>query len=108
MSTIQKYWLVQAAKRRCDHGRGHLVIDPVVCKDGYEMSVQASACHYSQPRWKFLKSGRYTRWEVMPLSRPVHKELAKYGHGRVVVGDVCGFVPTEVIDAIIAKHGGLE
>ncbi len=104
MSTIQTYWRKNA--RRLDgkplHAKSHVVLDAVVCNDGFTMSVQASCGHYSQPRWKTLKNGRYTAWEIMLLQRPTPKELRGWGKD-----DVCGFVPTAVVDAIIERHGGL-
>ncbi len=105
MSTIQTYW-----RKKAKGKMKYPVIDPVVCRDGFTMSVQASSVHYSIPRFKTLTTGKYERWEVMPLSRPLPRVLAKYKTERegLTVGTVCGFVPTEVVDAIIAKHGGLE
>jgi hypothetical protein len=107
MSTIQKYWRKHAKALKYGGKRVHLVIPLVECADGFTMSVQASPSHYSSPPRTLLKDGSYTAWEVL-ADRPV----------RGLKAWACGFdprddghyshVPTQYVDEVIAKHGGLK
>jgi len=78
------------------------------CKDGFTMSVQASQHHYISPRKDGLSLGIYTELEV---GYPTQEEtlLMPYCEN---LNDPCftvyGYVPVEVIKAIVAKHGGLK
>ena len=74
--------------------------------DGVTLSVQGHYGAYSQPRDDFAE--RYWQVECGYPSEPI-EELKPYQDGD---GDPCqsvyGYVPVEVVAAIIAKHGGLK
>ena len=70
------------------------------CKDGFSMSVQAGQFSYSIPR-KDLRDGNYTHVEVGFPSK--EEELLKPYSDAVY-----GYVPVEVVDKIIEKHGGID
>lgn len=70
------------------------------CKDGFSMSVQAGQFSYSIPR-KDLRDGNYTHVEVGFPSK--EEELLKPYSDAVY-----GYVPVEVVDEIIGKHGGID
>jgi hypothetical protein len=78
---------------------------PLVCKDGFAMSVQASKKHYCNPKEDSLTE--YTHYEVgFPSDEPNYfKEYA-------VVNDytktVYPFVPVDFVVAEINHHGGVE
>lgn len=99
MSYVRKHWR-KHAKTESDFR-----VPPIVCKDGFRMSVQASSAHCCSPR-QFVKSGEYTAWEVgYPSAK--EPELMKWAEDADnPTSTVYGFVPTNVIDAVIAKHGG--
>ena len=65
--------------------------------DGFKMSIQASDDHYCQK----ADDGSYASVEIgfPSSSEPL---LNDYGDGEVY-----GYVPLTVVDAIIAKHGGI-
>ncbi len=78
----------------------------LVCADGFKMSVQASRTHYCTP---CDNVGPYTHVEVgypsavepllMPhIDRPDHDPT----------DTVYGWVPLDVVAAVVAKHGGLK
>ena len=67
------------------------------CADGFTMSVQVSHTHYCTP--KEDDAGAYSTVEVSCA----HESLLE----PYDVGDVYGHVPVEVVDEIIAKHGGI-
>lgn len=78
----------------------------IQCNDGFSISIQASVCHYCEPRRTF--EGPYTEVE---LGFPSCSEelLIPY-----MEDDCCGpedtiypYVPVEVVDKVIKKHGGI-
>lgn len=72
----------------------------IMCRDGFSMSVQASEGMYCLPK-ENLKSGNYKYCEVGFPSEPVEL-LEPYDAGP----GVFAYVPVEIIEHIIDKHGG--
>ncbi len=102
MSTIQQYWAKLARIER-----SFAIVPPVICKDGFQMSVQASGAHYCAPR-TLLADGAYTKWEV-GFPSELEDSLMPYCEDRdEPLNTVYGYVPTKVIDALIEKHGGFR
>ena len=68
----------------------------VKCKDGFEMSVQESDIHYSG--YGSVEVGFPSAKEVllMPYAEQPEKPMKT----------VYGWVPVEVIDKVLKKHGG--
>ena len=86
----------------------------IVCRDGFTMSVQASAYHYCSPR--INDAPIYLEVEIgFPSKR--ERLLDKYveGFGLWVYKDddfdftnaVYPYVPAEVVIEVIMKHGGM-
>lgn len=76
----------------------------VQCVDGYSMSVQASECHYCTP----CVSG-YIEYNCVEIGFPSSEEslLSQYAESPDEPTEtVYGYVPIEVVDAVIEKHGG--
>lgn len=75
------------------------------CADGFEVSIQASQFHYCTPR---DNSGEY--WEVelgFPTMEPT-KEIIEFAENSTDLTEtVYGYVPIELVDALIESHGGL-
>ena len=76
----------------------------VVCADGFTMSVQASENHYCSPRnnegpWSSAEIGYPSRIE--PLLWNYADEPGKW------TDTVYGYVPIELIAAVVEVHGGL-
>lgn len=90
-------WLKETFKKEPE---GRLVRPHAVCKDGFSISIQASAFHYCTPR-RELKDGKYTQLE---LGFPSEYEelLDKYRGGAIYL-----YVPIEVVEEVIEKHGGI-
>ena len=78
----------------------------IVCADGFFMSVQASKSHYCTPR---QDDGPYTHAEV-GFPSEYTPEFVEYAEGdpESMSDSVCGFVPVTVINAVIARHGGID
>ena len=78
----------------------------VICKDGFTMSVQASRHHYCDPRID-LEGGNYNEVEI---GFPSEEEslIMEYAEcPSEPTGSVYGYVPIEIVDAVIEKHGGI-
>jgi len=77
----------------------------IVCADGFEMSVQAHGGAYCSPR--IDNAEKYTAAEVgFPNRREIL--LIKYAEDPdALTNTVYGWVPTQVIVNVIAKHGGM-
>ena len=70
---------------------------PIVCKDGFRMSVQASAGHYCSPK---NDTGPYVSVEVYSDgSEPLLKADD---------GGISGWTPAKVVMDVIVKHGGIR
>jgi len=78
----------------------------VVCSDGFRMSVQASEDHYCTPR----ESGcvAYTHVEV-GFPSEADPLLTPYIEcpGNDPTGAVYPWTPSEVVETVIARHGGI-
>ena len=77
----------------------------VICADGFEMSVQAHKGGYCTPRTSQCQ--RYTAVEV---GYPSQKEslLIEYADEPEAPTDtVYGYVPSQRVALVIAKHGGM-
>ena len=77
----------------------------VVCADGFSMSVQANDGAYCSPRINNAES--YDEVEVgFPSSKePLLMEWCEDKEDPT--GTVYGYVPTQVVVNVIAKHGGV-
>lgn len=79
-------------------------LKPVIkCKDGFSMSVQASKTHYCFPR---ADGGPYTAVEIGFISDPEPLLLPYTIDKENQTETVHGWVPIEVAEAVILKHGG--
>lgn len=77
----------------------------IKCRDGFTMSVQASAYTYCSPRVSGL--GFYEAYEV---GFPSEEEPLLMPYAETPedpTGTIYGFVPAQTIVSIIAKHGGI-
>jgi hypothetical protein len=79
----------------------------IVCVDGFSMSVQASSCHYCSPR---ENDGPYSSVEVgFPSARV--ETFMPYIDGDEDTDPtetVYGYVPVEIVAAVVAEHGGFK
>ena len=81
-------------------------IPAIVCVDGLRMSVQASEYTYCTPR--VTGADYYSHVEVGFPSEAV-PELMEYAETpETPTKTVYGWVPVEVVDAVIAAHGGIK
>ena len=84
----------------------------VICKDGFKMSVQVGQTLYSSPR---DVADEYVEAEIGFPSIP-ESLIAKYAEDWEVEGiddsrlcaTVYPYVPVELIDKVISRHGGID
>jgi hypothetical protein len=95
------------ATREEHRSRGYVslrVRPAIVCGDGLRLSVQASDTHYCEPREIY---GPYSAVEIGFPSEVV-PEIMEWAETPVTpTKTVYGWVPVEVLDAVIAAHGGI-
>jgi hypothetical protein len=80
-------------------------IPPVLCKDGFKVSIQASEGHYCYPR------NSRGPWEEFELGFPSSADplIAEYAEDRDnLTQTVYPRVPVATIEQLLDKHGGTE
>ena len=85
-------------------GYKNTMVRQVQCADGFKMSVQASSFHYCYPR-----TNEATHYDTVEIGYPSAKEelIMDYAEEPTTpCGTVYAQVPVEVVNAVIAKHGG--
>ena len=98
---IQKYRVVQ----KFGLGFTRTLTPHVVCKNGFQMSVQAGQSLYSEPR------DVVDSYEEAEVGFPSTEEslLTSYAEDEEnLCGTVYGYVPCSIIDQVIEKHGGID
>jgi hypothetical protein len=78
-----------------------------VCADGYEVSIQCSEHNYCQPRENILDVSEYSSFE---LGFPSQSDelLDEYAEDTEdPLNTIYPYVPREVVEALIAKHGDI-
>lgn len=80
----------------------------VTCKDGFEISIQASENHYCSPR-KTFKPREGLVYDEVELGFPNMKDdlIAEYADDADYTKSVYPFVPVEIVLELIEKHGGM-
>lgn len=77
---------------------------PIECADGLKLSVQASCTHYCTPRDSV---GPWVAVEIGYPSERVEELMAYADNPDAPTDTVYGWVPVEVVEAVIEKHGGI-
>ena len=93
--------VTEAEKEMCRRKFLFKMARPIVCADGFKLSVQASMGHYSSPRFT-LPYTRYTHFEVQAAydyDLDFYRECSK--------SSIHSQVPREVITRCIDAHGGI-
>lgn len=84
----------------------------IVCADGFGVSIQASNCHYCAPRISQFPNTEFITYDTVELGFPsaVDEDLLPYQENSEEdpTESVYGFVPVEVVDKVLQKHGGID
>jgi hypothetical protein len=106
-NSVQEFWRSNVELRQpLPEGIWFAECPRLKCKDGFTMSVQASEFHYCWPR-KTLQNGHHTAFEVgFPnqaeiLLKPYAEDWSK------ATQTVYGWVPADVLEEVVQKHGGI-
>lgn len=83
-------------------------IPQIVCQDGFTISVQASECHYTSPRRNFKDAIMYDKMELGFPNKEESLILEYAENPEKPTETVYGYVPVEIINEVILKHGGLK
>ena len=75
------------------------------CNDGYSISVQASSFHYCRPQLDGVQN-----YESVELGFPSKEDelINDYAEGDDYTKTVYVYVPIEVVERLIEKHGGIK
>jgi hypothetical protein len=76
------------------------------CNDGYSISIQASAFHYCKPRLDGIQD-----YESVELGFPSTEDELINEYAEVdsdYTKTVYGYVPIEIVEELINKHGGIK
>lgn len=77
------------------------------CNDGYSISVQASAFHYCSPRLNGLQDYKSVELGYPSAEDELINEYAEDGDMNYT-DTVYGYVPIEIVEKLIEKHGGIK
>lgn len=80
----------------------------LVCNDGFSVSVQCGSHVYSKPKRDNSKPSYYSAFE---LGFPSEKDDLLLKHAKVLEHSehsIYCYVPREVVEELIAKHGGIR
>ena len=85
----------------------------VMCADGFGVSIQASDCHYCNPRISQFPEKDFIPYEKVELGYPTEADddLLDYQECPGMedpTESVYGYVPVEVVDKVLEKHGGID
>ena len=80
----------------------------MICKDGYNISIQANEFAYCTPRKNY--NGIYTNVELGYPSEAdeLINEYAEASHLFNFTETVYPYVPIEIVEKLIEKHGGIN
>ena len=82
-----------------------LIRERVVCKDGFSVSIQGGTpSHYCDPR---ELCNVYNSVEL-GFPSELDKSLEPYAEEPETCDTVFGYVPIEVVEELISKHGGIS
>ena len=84
---------------------GRRMYERVLCKDGFEVSIQANETSYCSPR-----TNNADKYEEVELGFPSMSEdlILDWAEDKDRPTEtVYGYVPVKVVNLMIAKHGGV-
>lgn len=105
MKTVRKH-IIESRKDVSDI---YFIVPPVVCKDGFTMSVQHSGFHYCLPRVNFAER-KGLEFEAYEVGFPsTEEDLLMFFAENVdnPTGTVYPYVPQQLVEQVAEMHGGL-
>ena len=83
----------------------HKAFKNIVCRDGFNFSLQAGPSHYSEPK---AIADKYEAWEIGFPSDEEPLWMEWQEPGNIPTESVYGWVPNNVVNAVIQRHGGID
>jgi hypothetical protein len=81
---------------------------PVVCNDGYEVSIQCSKHSYCDPKKDLMDVSKYNSFEL-GFPNTSDELLDEYAEDDDnLLNTIYPYVPRSVVEALIAKHDGIK
>lgn len=109
--TVREFLKLTAYSYKTDKYEIPLIRPRVVCKDNFSVSIQASYAHYCTPRKniQLTDSDEYLTVELGYPSKDddLIKEYAEYAENPETYDTVYGYVPVNIVEKLIKKHGGI-
>lgn len=89
---------------------GYIKMHRITCNDGFSFSVQASQSHYCTPRVTHRNKNIniYDEYEVGFPSKKEDLLMEWCDDSEKPTDTIYAYVPKEVIEAVIEKHGGIK
>jgi len=84
---------------------GYRVAPRIVCADGFSLSVQASFGHYCSPK---NTVGPHSSVEVGFPEKADGTPARPRSLGRTPDGGIWGYVPVDIVNRLIRRHGGVK
>lgn len=105
MSSWLSDWIIANREKVVVAGKVYYRPAPkILCADGLEISVQASHYHYCSPRTD--NALEYYEVEVGFPSEKIEEFMEYAEDSEDPTGTVYANVPVELVEAVIAAHGG--
>lgn len=82
----------------------------IVCEDGFSFSAQANCCTYCSPRTTLWPENWGDGYSEVELGFPSSEDelINDYAEDNDYTNTVYGYVPVEIVDKLIEKHGGIK
>ena len=77
-----------------------IVRNHIICKDGFDVSVQASEHHYCYPK----ETCKYHDYFELLCDISNDKDLLESYYD----GTICAYVPKAVVELLILRHGSID
>ena len=79
----------------------------IECADGYEVSVQCQGTNYCSPRKNLTDCKNYSHFELGFPNMPDELINSYAEDCNDLLETVYPYVPREVVEALVEKHGGI-
>lgn len=105
MRTVKEYII----DSRAESSDRFFIVPPVVCRDGFHMSVQHSSYHYCHPQFDFAerKGLEFVSYEVGYPSEKVDILMPFAENPEQPTSTVYAYVPAQIVEQVVEMHGGL-
>lgn len=106
--TLKEFFKKTYPHEKEDFERRFHVRKRIYCKDGFNLSVQANEGAYCAPR-RMIKGNKETYYEAeIGYPSEVEPLIIEFAEEPVYTKTVYPYVPTNIIEQVLEKHGGID